>query len=568
MTNKGIDRVFKQKVVNYHYMRKHASGIMAFFHWLKVEVFGPDQRDTKRTKAALILAKQIQEKILDANLPGDNESHQLELTQKFPDITVTYEKNSLTGLFEIVKYKSGWLAVERRVLLSFRDKTDPIYESLQLSTNLYLDDQLSLFGSKINNNQAVTTLAKSDLVIIIGGTGATSNFLKQHFLGIKQELPKDVMMFDGPNLTGKNMPRKLNEIYAQVEAKLNSLPKEKSDKKQRIITIRAYSRGCFLALELARKYPNVCFRLALHDPVKGPWDNSILKRNNSIPENVRICKLDYSGQTILRRIGDKSILFVENPNTTVLEVNIIEANNHSNSQGYTLDYLRAFNGTNKITAYRSPQSRDYVPAPNHHLIMQSYISNDKILKTNNKPEYKWPDGSYLIGTLIAQKWHGEGKKVYSNGSIYEGDFKFGKRQGQGTLLFPSGTRYVGDFKDNEFHGEGNLFIHKEFSYEGAFNQGRFHGQGKLNFSDGSSYEGEFRNDDIHGRGKFINANGDSYEGDFRHNKMHGKGKLIYANGDSYEGDFRHDKMHGKGKLIYANGDSYKGNFRHDKMHGK
>ena len=71
---------------------------------------------------------------------------------------------------------------------------------------------------------------------------------------------------------------------------------------------------------------------------------------------------------------------------------------------------------------------------------------------------------------------GQGKLTYSNGNVYEGEFKKGLPEGQGKQTFLSGD-----------------------VYEGAFKNGYREGQGKYTFANGDVYyEGEWKNDDPEG----------------------------------------------------------------------
>ena len=47
----------------------------------------------------------------------------------------------------------------------------------------------------------------------------------------------------------------------------------------------------------------------------------------------------------------------------------------------------------------------------------------------------------------------EGKLIYQNGNIYEGNFLNGKMNGQGKMIYVDGREYTGEFKDNKMHGK-------------------------------------------------------------------------------------------------------------------
>jgi hypothetical protein len=63
-------------------------------------------------------------------------------------------------------------------------------------------------------------------------------------------------------------------------------------------------------------------------------------------------------------------------------------------------------------------------------------------------------------------------------------------------------------------------------YEGEWKDGMKHGQGKQIWIDGTLYEGSWKNNVAHGRGRLIHADGDIYEGDWENDKVNGKVKII------------------------------------------
>lgn len=51
--------------------------------------------------------------------------------------------------------------------------------------------------------------------------------------------------------------------------------------------------------------------------------------------------------------------------------------------------------------------------------------------------------------------HGKGKLTFSNGSLYEGQFRDGRRHGYGTLV-ADGFSYQGDWLDDYPNGFGTI----------------------------------------------------------------------------------------------------------------
>jgi len=200
------------------------------------------------------------------------------------------------------------------------------------------------------------------------------------------------------------------------------------------------------------------------------------------------------------------------------------------------------------------------------------------------------------------------KHTYSNGDVYEGDFKNDFPHGKGKMTYTNGTVYEGDWvytgEGSNRHGKGK-WTENGNVYEGDFVKGKFHGKGKLTFASGNVYEGDWVGGLIQGKGIFTDGddgkvyeaifengkpsklireisssstpeiveftfdNGDKYEGEVANGSMHGKGKYTYAeNGAVYEGDFVNSRQTGKGKYTFPSGVFYEGDFVDGNFHGK
>jgi hypothetical protein len=120
--------------------------------------------------------------------------------------------------------------------------------------------------------------------------------------------------------------------------------------------------------------------------------------------------------------------------------------------------------------------------------------------------------------------NGKGIYKFTNGDMYEGDFKVGKSEGQGVLKFKSGAIYTGSFKDGSFNGFGNL-EYPDVGY-GA-----------------SIYIGNFVNGEKNGTGKYTESNGDYSEGEWKNNKLNGQGKMYFKSSNTViEGIFKDDEL--------------------------
>jgi len=231
---------------------------------------------------------------------------------------------------------------------------------------------------------------------------------------------------------------------------------------------------------------------------------------------------------------------------------------------------------------------------------------------------------YYEGDWERDKSHGEGVRVYSNGSKYAGEFREGAVHGNGTMFYANGDQYIGDFHRGHLSGRGVMKYARGETFDGHFLNGFQYGEGKYTWSDGGYYDGEYKatklnkgtlmeaplcNGKREGFGLRVFTNGARYTGQWVDDKMHGQGQLLQAEGAGYEGIFfngyrqglgreqygnvmgmlficpaghRHpgtgycqykgdwvrDHWHGDGEYACCDGRLYKGEFAHGKRHGK
>ena len=84
-------------------------------------------------------------------------------------------------------------------------------------------------------------------------------------------------------------------------------------------------------------------------------------------------------------------------------------------------------------------------------------------------KYQYADGGYYVGEyknlrgnvpggvnlpLLDGKRHGFGRRVWSNGNQYEGQWVEERMMGQGKLTYVEGRTYEGGFLNNLRHGQG------------------------------------------------------------------------------------------------------------------
>ena len=110
--------------------------------------------------------------------------------------------------------------------------------------------------------------------------------------------------------------------------------------------------------------------------------------------------------------------------------------------------------------------------------------------------------------IEGEKREGQGKYIYKNGDIYEGNWKNNKKEGKGVYYFnQKGEKYKGNFFDDYPNGKGIYYYKNGDRYEGMFKDGKEHGEGTIFYADGGRFKGEFKNGLKHGKGDNKNSNG-------------------------------------------------------------
>lgn len=162
------------------------------------------------------------------------------------------------------------------------------------------------------------------------------------------------------------------------------------------------------------------------------------------------------------------------------------------------------------------------------------------------------------------------RSAYSTSNItYIGNYANNKRNGKGKLIFSDQSVYEGNFKDGDFEGEGT-FKCRKYIYKGHFSGGKKNGKGYLkDLIKNIEYNGEFKNDlqDGYGIEKYID--GSIYEGYFKKGLKDGNGKMIIKeeNNRCYIGEFKEDKLWGKGRYKWNDEKEYFGNWENNEISG-
>ena len=134
--------------------------------------------------------------------------------------------------------------------------------------------------------------------------------------------------------------------------------------------------------------------------------------------------------------------------------------------------------------------------------------------------------------------NGRGAYVYSNDSMYVGEFREGQLHGRGSLTADDGSVRVGTWERG-----------RRISRELSMPAGQEPGGVAAGCTVGDCREGQ---------GAYRWSNGSSYTGGFRDFKQDGRGILVYNNGASYAGEWRNGRRHGYGSFTEASGREYIG----------
>jgi len=179
-----------------------------------------------------------------------------------------------------------------------------------------------------------------------------------------------------------------------------------------------------------------------------------------------------------------------------------------------------------------------------------------------------PSGEHYSGSLLGNVPEGSGKYVWSDGCIYEGEWRRGMRHGNGTLIFPSGAAYEGEFSGGYMHGQGTYTWPGHVTYKGRWRLNLKHGLGYQTYANGDVFEGAWIQGTPEGPGKYTWANGNVYLGNMKGGKMSGKGTLTWVNGDMFEGSWLNGMMHGFGVYTWSDGGCYVGTWTRGLKDGK
>ncbi|XP_019461020.1 PREDICTED: phosphatidylinositol 4-phosphate 5-kinase 9-like [Lupinus angustifolius] len=179
-----------------------------------------------------------------------------------------------------------------------------------------------------------------------------------------------------------------------------------------------------------------------------------------------------------------------------------------------------------------------------------------------------PNGESYSGSYLGNVPEGQGKYVWSDGCVYEGEWRRGMRNRIGKIQWPSGAMYDGEFSSGYIHGTGTYIGSDNIIYKGRWRLNLKHGLGYQVYPNGDIFEGSWIQGTPEGPGKYTWANGNVYLGNMKGGKMSRKGTLTWTNGDSFEGSWLNGMMHGVGVYNWSDGGIYVGTWTQGLKDGK
>jgi TonB family protein len=178
---------------------------------------------------------------------------------------------------------------------------------------------------------------------------------------------------------------------------------------------------------------------------------------------------------------------------------------------------------------------------------------------NKTGKYIYSDSSVYTGEFYKRLKTGQGKLSFKNKNTYEGQWLNDKLNGYGVFMDAAGNKYVGNWMNNKRHGQGSNIDSLKNKYEGSWIEDKKNGFGKYTDFEGNIYEGLWSNDKQNGLGKQMDANGNIYSGSWNDGTLLGNVKIQFKNNDVYDGEYING-LNGKGTLTYSDGSIYKGNW--------
>ncbi|TVU45512.1 hypothetical protein EJB05_05001 [Eragrostis curvula] len=169
-----------------------------------------------------------------------------------------------------------------------------------------------------------------------------------------------------------------------------------------------------------------------------------------------------------------------------------------------------------------------------------------------------PNGDVYVGNFAGLVPHGFGKYMWTDGTLYFGEWDTSKMTGKGVIQWPSGASYDGDLSGGFIDGTGTFKGVDGSVYKGSWRMNKKHGRGTMVYANSDTYEGLWNEGLPDGFGKYTWNGGNIYIGSWKSGKMNGRGVMRWTNGDTLDCNWLNGLAHGKGFCKYASGACYVG----------
>ena len=178
------------------------------------------------------------------------------------------------------------------------------------------------------------------------------------------------------------------------------------------------------------------------------------------------------------------------------------------------------------------------------------------------------ESSYAKESVNLNRQAKNGRHIFPDGSIYEGELVMGKPNGYGVHELANGDAFEGQHKDGLAHGHGTRRYKSNpeiVQYVGNWKSGKRDGFGTLILSDSSRMVGDWENDYFH-FGEFLGSNGLVMTGKWEKEFLE-EGFVRSIDGTEFTGEFMNDGSFKQGTYLDINGDRYTGYFKNNNFHG-
>jgi hypothetical protein len=208
---------------------------------------------------------------------------------------------------------------------------------------------------------------------------------------------------------------------------------------------------------------------------------------------------------------------------------------------------------------------------------------EKLIAASSVSSSSSSSSSSTTTRLVEKQWIVD---PYGDQGEFEGELNASNLpHGTGVMKYSDGRVYNGEWKDGRWHGKGRAAFSNGDVFDGMYCEDQRHGLGIYQWNDGREFTGGFVNDQRSGQGEYTWPDGAKYSGEFDKGLRHGEGtytvrrmkengvKLLLLNQRSCVSmcwltseSFLFMVM--IGCVQFSDGSFYKGSWKQGKYHGK